>query len=72
MGHHNGGSRPPASKGRKRLPSKTINNAEEVCLYVRIKTVLSIIGITIAVVGLGLQIASYINTKVDRSQSHKR
>ena len=37
-----------------------------------INTVLSILGITIASIGLGLQIASYINTKVDRSLSDKR
>ncbi len=38
---------------------------------IHIDLVLSIIGITIAAVGLGLQIASYINTKVDRSLSNK-
>ncbi len=37
-----------------------------------INTVLSIIGITIASIALGLQIASYINAKVDRSVSDKR
>ncbi len=37
-----------------------------------IDTVLSIIGITIASIGSGLQIASYINTKADRSLSNKR
>ena len=39
---------------------------------IHIDLVLSIIGITIASIGLGLQIASYINTKVDHSLSNKR
>ena len=39
---------------------------------IHIDLVLSIIGITITSVDLSLQIASYINTKVDRSLSDKR
>ena len=59
-------------RGGSGSPSEMLNNAGEVSSMIHIDLVLSIIGITIAAVGLGLQIASYINTKVDRSLSDKR
>ena len=65
LDHHNGGGCPP-HPGRWRLPSKRTHFAKEVVTMIDVNTVIALIMLALTAVGLGIQIASYINTKNDR------
>ena len=63
--HHNGGGCPP-HQGRWRLPPKAFLSPKEVVTMISIDTVIAVITLVITSVGLGLQFASYMNTKNNR------
>ncbi len=65
LDHHNGGGCPP-HPGRWRLPSKRTHFAKEVVTMIDVNTVIALIMLALTAVGLGIQIASYINSKNDR------
>ena len=65
MGHHHGGGCPPITGRRVTLP-----HVKEVVTMIDIDTVIAIITLVVTAIGLGLQIASYINSsKNDRPSS---
>ena len=69
LDHHNGGGCPP-HQGRWRLPPKALLSPKEVVTMISIDTVIAVITLVITSVGLGLQLASYMNTKNNR-RSHE-
>jgi hypothetical protein len=58
-------------QGRRRLPPNRIISLKEVVTMISIDTVIAIVTLTVTSVGLGLQIASYMNTKNDRPSSKR-
>ena len=56
-------------QGRWRLPPKALLSPKEVVTMISIDTVIAVITLVITSVGLGLQLASYMNTKNDRPSS---
>ena len=58
-------------QGRWRLPPERFISPEEVVTMISIDTVIAIVTLTVTSVGLGLQIASYMNTKNDRPSSKR-
>ena len=60
----------PPHQGRWRLPPKAFLSPKEVVTMISIDTVIAVITLVITSVGLGLQFASYMNTKNNR-RSHE-
>ena len=70
-GHLYGGGCPLRLQGGKRYSLRQ-SVLRRYSALISIDTVIAFTAAVIAAVGLGLQIASYINTKVDRSTSDKQ